>query len=130
MFVRSSKGGNNLDSKRRICFFGKSVILGTLEASLRNLSQYEITTIDPEQIHELPDADVMFFDLEAPRPQEAFYVLENRPGLLLIGVSPDKNTVKVWSGQQLQELSIQGLLDVMDQQLNNSSIHFSEHKLL
>ncbi len=119
-----------MDSKRRICFFGKSVILGTLEASLRNLSQYEITTIDPEQIHELPDADVMFFDLEAPRPQEAFYVLENRPGLLLIGVSPDKNTVKLWSGQQLQELSFQGLLDVMDQQLNNSSIHFSEHKLL
>jgi hypothetical protein len=60
---------------------------------------------------------VILFDVEAGRPEAAFSFLQKHPTLLVIGVSPDSNLVKIWSGRQLRELSTQGLLDVIDEQL-------------
>jgi hypothetical protein len=59
--------------------------------------------------------DVVVFDLEATRPEVAFSMLESRPGLKLIGISPDNNLVRIWSGKQLRELSTQALLDVINE---------------
>jgi hypothetical protein len=105
--------------KRQVVLYGNSVIVGTLGASLQQLPQYEVTPLLPTQQNELESLapDVVLFDLEAARPEAAFSVLEKRPGMILIGISPDTNLVKVWSGRQLQEISTQDLIEVINNAL-------------
>ena len=109
--------------KRLIVLYGNSVIVGTVGASLRRSHQYEVVPMLPSQQNELETAapDVVVFDLEAARPEAAFSMLENRPGLKLIGISPDSNLVRIWSGKQLRELSTQGLLKIVSEQMEESS---------
>ena len=110
-----------MDISRRICLYGNSVILGTLGASLRRRPQFEVTTLMPP----LPGArelatlkpDVVLFDLQATQTEAVFSLLESCPKLLLIGVNPDTNLVKMWAGRQLRELSTNDLLKVIDGQM-------------
>ena len=102
---------------RRICIYGNSVILGTLGWNLRTYPQFELTNLVPpwpdrQHLEELKP-DVIFFDLEAEHPEAAFFLLDSHPDLLIIGISPDSNLVKVWSGRQICEISIQGLLEII-----------------
>jgi hypothetical protein len=103
--------------KRLVVLYGNSVIVGTVGASLRRSQQYNVVPILPSQQSELETTapDVVVFDLEAARPEAAFSMLESRPGLKLIGISPDSNMVRIWSGKQLRELSTQDLLDVINE---------------
>ena len=109
--------------KRLIVLYGNSVIVGTVGASLRRSHQYKVVPMLPSQQSELeataPDAVV--FDLAGSRPEAAFSMLESRPGLMLIGISPDSNLVRIWSGRQLRELSTQGLLEIVNEQMEKSS---------
>jgi hypothetical protein len=110
-----------MERRRRIYLYGNSVIMGTLGASLRGVPRYEVSALSPpwpETVElEALAPDVILFDVEAGRPEAAFFLLQKHPNLLVIGVSPDSNLVKIWSGRQLRELSTQGLLDVIDGQL-------------
>ena len=45
--------------------------------------------------------------------EAVFSLLKADPALLLIGVGPGINLVNVWSGRQLRELSMQGLIDLI-----------------
>ena len=104
--------------RRRILLYGNSVILGCLGASLERLPQFEVVHLSPS----LPapveiDAmapDVIVFDMESGMVAEAFSVLETRPHLLLLGVSPDGNLVSSWSGRQYRELSTEDLASVIE----------------
>ena len=115
-----------MEISRRICLYGNSVILGTIGASLRCCPQFEVNTLKPPlpQTRELAtlNPDVLLFDLEANSTDAVFPLLESCPKLLLIGVSPDTNLVKMWAGQQLQELSTQGLLGIINEKLKDSPI--------
>ncbi len=117
---RREDADKSMEKCRRIYLYGNSVILGTLGASLRRVSRYEVSTLSPpwpETVDlEALAPDVILFDVEADRPEAAFFLLEKRPTFLVIGVSPDSNLVKIWSGRQLHELSTQGLLDLIDKQ--------------
>jgi hypothetical protein len=106
--------------KRRIVLYGTSVIVGTVGANLRRSPKYEVFSLFPAQQSELEvmAPDVVLFDLEAVRPKAAFSLLESHPGLMLVGISPDNNIVKVWSSRQLRELSTQDLMGVIDGQSN------------
>ena len=119
--------------KRRIALLGNSLILDTLGESLRRFPQNEVVRFSaaPIEINEIASVkpEVALFDLDSSRPQAVFSLLESCPGLILIGVSPDGNLVKMWAGQQLHELSTQDLLQVINQGINDSSvplIHTSE----
>jgi len=57
--------------------------------------------------------DVILFDAQASRPDAAFSLLATRPGLLLIGIDPSKDQVRLWSGQQLRQLSTQDLVEII-----------------
>jgi hypothetical protein len=115
-----------MEKLRRISLYGNSIILGTMAESLQCCSQFEVVVLTPP----LPGAqelaklkpDVVLFDLEAARPEAAFSLLENYPHLTLIGISPDANLVKVWSGKQLRELSTRDLLKVIDEQVKDSTL--------
>jgi hypothetical protein len=110
-----------MDIRRRICLYGNSVILGTLGASLRRCSQFDVTTLMPPlptaQEMAVLEPDVILFDLQATHTEAVFSLLESCPKLVIIGISPDTNLVKVWSGRQLRELSTNDLLKVIDGQM-------------
>ena len=105
----------------RICIYGNSVILGTLGLNLRAYPQFEVTDLVPcrqdRQYLEELKPNVIFFDLEAEHPEGAFSMLDSCLDLLIIGISPDSNLVKVWSGQQMHEISLPGLLEMINEQL-------------
>lgn len=115
-----------METKRRICLYGNSVILGTLGASLSRSGQFETTIFMPPlpgvlEVQALKP-DVVIFDLEAVRSEPIFSLLEICPGLIMIGISPDKNLVKVWSGRQLRELSTGDLLTVINDELKDTPV--------
>ncbi|MFO7772447.1 MAG: hypothetical protein R6V59_00630 [Dehalococcoidia bacterium] len=106
--------------KRRIVLYGNSVIIGAFDCSLRQSSRYEVLSLPPSHDEDEMEAlapDVVLFDLEASRPEAAFRMMERHPGLVLIGVGPDINLVKIWSGRQLRELSTSDLLQVIGEEL-------------
>ena len=103
--------------KRRVILYGKSVILGTVGASLGRYPQLEVVSLSPpfptaQELEAMAPVAILF-DLEAARPEGVFSLLETCPGLLLVGVNPDTNEALMWTGQQLHELSTQGLVDVI-----------------
>lgn len=106
-------------TRRRICIYGNSVILGTLGLNLRQCPQFEVTHLIPSfpEDQELSDLkpDIIFFDTESPSPKAAFALLETLPELLLIGISPDSNLVKTWTGRQLRELSLIDILKMINE---------------
>ena len=106
-----------MKARRRILLYGNSVILGTIGASLRRVSQFEVTTLaslpqEPQEVNNLKP-DIILFDLEATHPEAVLSLLKINPALQLIGVSPDINLVKVWSIRELREVSTQDLLKVI-----------------
>lgn len=106
-----------MKASRRILLYGNSVILGTMGASLRGCSQLEVVAVAPSLQEDMAlhkeKPDVVLFDLEAPGMEGVFLLLKADPAPLLIGVSPDINLVNIWSGRQLRELSMQGLLHLI-----------------
>jgi hypothetical protein len=106
--------------KPRILLYGNSIIIGTIGASLRRCSHYDVIAIAQEaQEIDASKLDMVLFDLEGPCTESVFSLLKTNPNLVLIGVSPDTNMVKLWSGRQLRELSTQDLIEVINGELNN-----------
>ncbi len=99
--------------------YGRTVILGTVEASLRRFPQVKISVLSaPFPTVEELDAmtpDAILFDVAAPRPDAALSLLETRPGLLLIGVDPSSNGALVLSSRPAEALSADDLVNVICQ---------------
>jgi|WetSurMetagenome_2_1015567.scaffolds.fasta_scaffold347069_2 hypothetical protein len=115
-----------MELDRRIILYGNSLILGTLATSLRRNPQFEVTVLSPP-LPKTPELeslkpDVVLFDTASTPTEPVFSLLERCPRLLLVGISPDKNEVQMWAGLQLKELSTQGLLKIIDQQLKDSIV--------
>jgi hypothetical protein len=104
-----------MGGRRRILLYGDSVILAGVGASLERAaqSQFELIRLPAPQ----PSAaelqacrpDVILFDIECGRPAPAFCLLANDPDLLVLGISPDVNLVRLWTGRQYRELSADAL---------------------
>jgi hypothetical protein len=105
---------------RRILLYGDTLILDSLGALLRNWPGFEVISLSPPlpglaEVEALaPDA--VLFDIETTRPETVFSLLKTRPGLLLLGISPDGNVMRLWSGRELREVSGKELKDVMEEQ--------------
>ncbi len=106
-----------MGKRQRVILLGRSVILGTVGASLQKLPQFEVISFSLPYpgVQELRamEPEAILFDLEADRPEAAFALLAACPGLQLIGIDPDRDQVLVWSGQHLSELSVQDLVRVI-----------------
>ena len=109
--------------RQRILLYGNSVILGSIKACLERCSHFEVRTIVPplQEVQELEalKPDILFFDLETIHTELVFSALKTNPSLLLIGISSDINLVKIWSGRQFRDLSIQRLFDVIKSELKD-----------
>jgi hypothetical protein len=103
--------------RQRILLYGNSVIIGSIWACLQRCPQFEVTTLAPPleeaSAFDNVNPDILLFDLETIHTETVFSALKTNPSLLLIGISPDVNLVKIWSGRQLRELSMKDLLDLI-----------------
>jgi hypothetical protein len=110
-------------ARRRILIYGNSVILGAIEASLSGCSEFEVMTLNlpmpGAQVLEDVTPDILLFDLESPHSKAVFSILKTNPSFLLMGISPDINLVKIWSGRQVRELSTQSLLELIKSEAND-----------
>lgn len=106
-----------MEAGQRILIYGNSVILGSIGLRLRHCFRCEVITVVPpiDETHSLDivKGDILLFDLQTTRTEALFSLLEAHPAMLLIGVSPGINLVKVWSGRQYQELSMQELIELI-----------------
>jgi hypothetical protein len=112
-----------MEKRQRIFILGDSLILGAIGENLRSGGQFDLTNLAlPNDVREIESMkpDAILFDLETPHMEFIFSLTESCSKLLLVGISPDTNIVKVWIGRQLQELSMQGLLAVIKDQLKIS----------
>jgi hypothetical protein len=113
-------------TRQRILLYGNSVILGSIGACLERCAQFEVTTpaAPLQEVQELEalNPDILLFDLETPHTEAVFSALKTNPSLLLIGISPDINLVRIWSGRQLRELSMKDLLDLIKNEENDLPI--------
>jgi CheY-like chemotaxis protein len=110
-----------MEKRLNIVVLGNSLILGALGESLRRGGQFNLTSLSlPEGIKDLEPMkpDAILFDLETPHMDAVFSLSECCAKLLLVGVSPDTNIVRMWVGRQMKELSTQGLLTVIKEQLS------------
>ena len=107
-----------MEKRRRVILYGKSVIVGSVGASMRDVSGLEIVPLVPP----LPEAkeldalapDAIIFDLEAAHPDAALSLLRQRPGLLLIGVDPSSDELVIVSSRQRRVVAVADLLDLVD----------------
>jgi len=106
-----------MEKRRRVILYGKSVIMGSVGASLRDAPGLETVVLDTplattQGLAEL-SPDVIIFDLEAAHPDAALSLLRERPGLLLIGVDPASDELLVLSSQQKRAVAVADLLRVI-----------------
>ncbi len=110
-----------MEDHRRILLYGDSVILGSVGATLRTWREFEVISLSPPLPGlsglEALGPDAILFDVDMAHPDAAFSLLKTRPGLLLLGISPDGNVVRLWSARQLRELSSKDLKDVIEEHL-------------
>jgi hypothetical protein len=106
-----------MKAKQTIFIYSDSIILGAVAASLRRTSQFEVMTLPSLPLlakkFDILTPDILIFDLENPNTEVLFSLLEAYPTLQLIGISPDINLVKIWSGRELRDISTQGLLELI-----------------
>ncbi len=106
-----------MEKRRRVLLYGRSVILGTVGASLGKCAHLEVATLSPP----LPTAhalaalspDVIIFDIEAAHPEPALSLLQARPGIVLIGIDPNRNRLLVLSGRSRRVMAIDDLVRVI-----------------
>jgi hypothetical protein len=113
-----------MDKRQQIYILGNSLILGALGECLRSGGRFDLIRLaQPPSACELESRqpDAILFDLESPHCESIFNLSACCPRLLLIGISPDTNLVQVWVGRNLHELSVKGLLALIDEQLQTRS---------
>jgi hypothetical protein len=107
-----------MSKRTRILLYGNSLILGGIGAGLRAEDRFEVIGL-PRSLPATRDVealapDVIVFDLETPGSAAAFSALESHPDLIILGVSPDDNVVRLWSGRPYRELSIKDLTALIE----------------
>ncbi|MBN1630425.1 MAG: hypothetical protein JW990_11720 [Thermoleophilia bacterium] len=110
-----------MSRRTRILLYGDSLVLGSVGATLQKWPEFEVISLSPA-LPGLADVeawapDAVLFDVETTRPEAVLLLLETRPSLLLLGLSPDENVVRLWSARQLREVSCKELKEVIEEQL-------------
>ncbi|MEJ2136773.1 MAG: hypothetical protein P8X86_16200 [Desulfofustis sp.] len=67
--------------------------------------------------------DILLFDLESLYSEAVFSLLGTNPRFLLIGINPDVNLVKIWSGRKVRQLSTQSLLELIKSEANDLPVN-------
>jgi hypothetical protein len=119
-----------MEKRRRVILYGKSVIVSSVGASLRDVPGLEIIPLAPP----LPEGkelealapDAIIFDLDAAHPDAALSLLRQRPGLVLVGVDPASDKLIVVTAHQRRAVAAADLLEVIDRETETRAEQQSE----
>ena len=106
-----------MNKRLRVILYGKSIILGTVGASLALHSDLEIVDLPAplpgvEELAALAP-DVILFDVDTGRPNALFTLLKNCPDLLLVGINPEDGQVRLWSSSQGEVVTADDLFQLI-----------------
>lgn len=103
---------------KRILIYGSSLVLEGVGASLERAGRFEVARVHPPlpgpQQLEAMAPDVVLFDVEGQHPDPVLALLESLPDLLVLGLSPDGNVARLWSGQRYRDLSTSDLAALLE----------------
>lgn len=102
-----------MTTRKRIVIYGNSVVVGSVGASLARARQYDVIHL-PLPVPSASELaalapDVVVFDVDSGHAEAAFSLLETCPGLLVLGISPDGDVVRLWSRRQYRARSSRDL---------------------
>jgi hypothetical protein len=104
--------------RRRILVYGNSLVVEGVGASLRRAGGFDVFSVDPPLPGppELEDMapDLVLFDVEGQHPEPVLALLESLPDLLVLGLSPDGNVARLWSGRRYHDLTTGDLAALLD----------------
>jgi hypothetical protein len=104
--------------RRRILVYGNSLVVEGVGASLRRTGGFDVFSVDPPLPGppELEDMapDVVLFDVEGQHPEPVLALLESLPDLLVLGLSPDGNVARLWTGRRYHDLTTGDLAALLD----------------
>lgn len=104
--------------RRRILVYGNSLVVEGVGASLRRAGGFDVLRVDPplpgpSGLEDLAP-DVVLFDVEGQHPDPVLALLESLPDLLVVGLSPDGNVARLWSGRRYHDLTTGDLAALLD----------------
>lgn len=104
-----------MEESKRIYFYGNSLILGSIGASLRLYPEFEVMA-PSASLPDMQDIDsskpnIIVCDMETTRTEAVLSLLKTNTDLMVIGVSAGDSVVQVWSRREFQELSIKDLIE-------------------
>ena len=106
-----------MTSHPRLVFLGNSVFLAGLKADFISnwIEAITVEAHDPDaaDLIRRHDPTAVIYDLTARQQEAALVLLCDRPGTLLIGVTPSSDQVLLLSGQHVTTLSISHLLTLV-----------------
>jgi DNA-binding NarL/FixJ family response regulator len=112
-----------MEERRTVVLYGNSLLMAGMEVSLRHQPGLDVVRIDaplPNAVQRLSalQPDVVIFDLAAPNsPFSNLHfpssILQERPGISLIGLDLNSNKVLVLSGQEHNILAAKDLAQVI-----------------
>ncbi len=105
----------------QVILYGNSVFLAGIKAQLEHICGLGLITMEAAQTDLAGEIRAyrpraLLFDLTMGYPDFAVALLHERPGLLLIGVSPNSNELLLLSGQQERAVSLADLLKVIQRE--------------
>lgn len=104
--------------RRRILVYGNSLVVEGVGASLQRAGGFDVFSVDPPLPGppELEDMapDVVLFDVEGQHPEPVLALLESLPDLLVLGLSPDGNVARLWTGRRYHDLTTGDLAALLD----------------
>ncbi len=109
-----------MEKRKRVVVYGRSLNLAGIAASLRANSSMEVLCVSPDsptarQSLEENSLAAIVFELSDSSPSLYVKLLRDQPGLLLIGVDPCKNDIRIFSSHSDKAVSITDLVNVIQQ---------------
>lgn len=118
LLQRIAAGSGDVARHKRIVLYGNSVVVGGVGASLERTAEYEVIHVPPSLpgTSELESTapDVVVFDVDSGHAEAVFSLLETRPELLVLGVSPEGEVVQCWSRRLCRARSIRDLTALIE----------------
>ncbi len=106
-----------MDKRQIVIVYGESLMLAAVQTSLDLDPSFEVIVhpmpITASELQALQPRAIIF-DIQAVPPELRTVLAQDLPGLLLIGIDSVTHQVMIWSGQYLQEVSTQDLINAIN----------------
>jgi len=104
-----------MNTQPKVLFYGNSLVLAGVQATFEGYAGFEVIALDkPATERELLafDPSVVVFDMGALKSEFLFAEMQELPGVLLIGVDPERHEVLL-TGQAACSISLEQITQIV-----------------